>query len=339
VERRKGKFVITLEYSAILLVGKDADNYKLGAGIRRLVTPISGSTYSSIWRTTVLFRSAVGCLPPPEYLAGSKWFISRIIGMIARGTAKMTDKIFQTIGEAILPHFDPGSRKQALDRLAKMIDYAIRRQDWYEDQRNKALVLGIGLLGLASFLVTGLLSPAAEALVYFRFCAGATLIAITGTAIAIIAEYTSGASESYTHRSLADIRSWFFAYVVKEPVANAAVQNTGRQAENQEILLNAWKAFVSGWLEYAERTQSVQTKGTNSIHYGPFLSHCGPIGPRPWITTPSVSLIPVCRPRTTKLCSRGYGNQFKVRIIGEDISGAPAFRCPGRSKISTAPSS
>jgi hypothetical protein len=162
---------------------------------------------------------------------------------------------FQQIGEDLLDNFDTVRRKEILDRLSKMIDYGIKRQDWYEDQRNKALTLGIALLGLASFLVTGLLNPAIATMVNFRFFAGATLISIVGTAGAIIAEYGSGASESYTHRDLADIRSWFFAYVVDRHVAQAAIANDHRKIENQAILREAWNKFVAGWIEYDQRPQ------------------------------------------------------------------------------------
>jgi hypothetical protein len=160
------------------------------------------------------------------------------------------NETFQEIGEALLANVDAAKRKELTDRLAKMIDYAIKRQDWYEDQRNKTLSLGIALLGLSSFLVAGLLSAAIEPMVYFRAFAGLTLISIVCTASWIILEYISGGSENYTHRGLADIRSWFFAYVVKDPVAKAAITDVDNAEKNREILFAAWKKFVIGWMEY-----------------------------------------------------------------------------------------
>jgi hypothetical protein len=73
------------------------------------------------------------------------------------------DRTFQKIGEQIAAeHEELWTRKDVPDRLYRMIDYAIKRQDWYEDQRNKTLSLAIGLLGLSSFLVAGLLNPDAK---------------------------------------------------------------------------------------------------------------------------------------------------------------------------------
>ena len=166
----------------------------------------------------------------------------------------MPNETFQQIGETLLlGNIAPDRRNEISDRLAKMIDYAIKRQDWYEDQRNKTLSLGIALLGLASFLVAGILSSAVQPMIYFRFSAGLTLISIVGTAGWIIFEYVSGASENYTHRALADIRSWFFAYVIKEPVAKAAITDADRADENREVLIAAWKQFVAGWIDYEKR--------------------------------------------------------------------------------------
>ena len=160
---------------------------------------------------------------------------------------------FQEIGEALVENIPDGQRKDVADRLAKMIDYAIKRQDWYEEQRNRTLSLGVALLGLASFLVGGLLSSAVENMHYFRLFGCVTVLSIVATGVMIILEYGIGATETYTHRSLAGIRSWFFAYIVKEEVAKEIVEDVNAQDKNRKILLEAWKNFVTGWLEYEQR--------------------------------------------------------------------------------------
>jgi hypothetical protein len=119
----------------------------------------------------------------------------------------VTEKPFREIGEKLVSSQHHTWEKETFDRLYRMIDYGIKRQDWYEDQRNKALSLAIALLGLSSFLVAGLLSPETKAMLWFRIFGGFTLISIASMALVIIGEYAKGATESYTHRSLADIRS------------------------------------------------------------------------------------------------------------------------------------
>ena len=157
---------------------------------------------------------------------------------------------FQDIGKQAAAKREGIWTPEAFERLYKMIDYGIRRQDWYEDQRNKVLSLAIGLLGLSSFLVAGLLNSAAQELIWFRIFGGLTIISVVATALLIVLEYARGAQEQYTHRGLADIRSWFFAYVVSADVADAAIFDPRRNDQNKETLVAAWQKFVDGWMVY-----------------------------------------------------------------------------------------
>jgi len=131
-----------------------------------------------------------------------------------------------------------------------MIDYAIKRHDWYEDQRNKTLSLSIALLGLSSFLVAGLLNAEVKQMHWFRLFAGFSILSIVVTALLVIREYVAGAQKLYTHRSLADIRSWYFAYVVKDSIVTAATQDLTSNSKNEEIISTAWETFLRGWIEY-----------------------------------------------------------------------------------------
>lgn len=157
---------------------------------------------------------------------------------------------FQETGEAIAHGHDELWTKETFDRLSKMIEYAAARQDWYEEQRNKALAIAIGLLGLSSFLAAGLLSADVAKMYLFRISALLTLISIVATALFIIFEYLKGAQERYTHRSLADIRSWYFAYVITPKVTDAAKLGHGNTAENEATLSAAWEGFLTKWIEY-----------------------------------------------------------------------------------------
>jgi hypothetical protein len=177
----------------------------------------------------------------------------------------VSQETFQELGAGLIARLDPDRRKEISARLNKMIDYAIKRQDWYEEQRNKALSLGIALLGLASFLVAGLLNSSVKDMPLFRSFAAVTLFLIIATAAGIIWEYISGAKEDYTHRELADIRSWFFTYVVKEPVVNAAIFDVNRKAENRKVLVEAWKKFIAGWMEYESHPNGFVTEDLQQV--------------------------------------------------------------------------
>jgi len=100
---------------------------------------------------------------------------------------------FQETGENIAARTAANfSANGTQERLYRMIDYAIKRHDWYEDQRNKTLALAIALLGLSSFLVSGLLSSGASDLLYFRIYGGLTIGSIILTSLTVIFEYAKG---------------------------------------------------------------------------------------------------------------------------------------------------
>src|SRR4051812_13499984 len=86
------------------------------------------------------------------------------------------DKTFQEIGETLATGKNGLWNEDRFDRLYRMIDYAIKRQDWYEDQRNKALALAVTLLGLSSFLIGGLLNSEAKTMYGFRVFGSVTIV-------------------------------------------------------------------------------------------------------------------------------------------------------------------
>lgn len=182
----------------------------------------------------------------------------------ARNTT-MADKPFLEIGKLIVSADPAGLNDKTSDRLYRMIDYAIKRHDWYEDQRNKALSLAVTLLGLSSFLVAGLLNSEVKLMFWFRVSAGFTLISIVLTALLIIIEYARGAQENYTHRALADIRSWFFAYAIGNQVADAARLSPNNDTANRATIMAAWEKFVTGWMEIQKDATSRATEDLEQV--------------------------------------------------------------------------
>ena len=87
----------------------------------------------------------------------------------------------------------------------------------------------------------------------FRGFAMLSLLAIIATSVRIAYLYGTGAREKYTHRKLANIRSWFFAYVVNDSVIDAAIYDEVNDSGHRKSLENAWAKFLVGWKEYAEK--------------------------------------------------------------------------------------
>jgi hypothetical protein len=97
------------------------------------------------------------------------------------------------------------------DKVLQAIDYAIKRHDWYEDQRFRIfqIVLGVATLAL-TFAGFFLKSPPNSSEFYWAF--GGLLVFIFVAIVRGVLLYNRELDADRPYRSIADIRFWFFRY-------------------------------------------------------------------------------------------------------------------------------
>jgi len=136
------------------------------------------------------------------------------------------------------------------DRLYKMIDYAVKRFDWYEEQRFKFLQIALAMItvtaGLSGFLANVRTSMTKTALVISFVAIGVLLI----TGIKLLFLYNALRGITYPYRKIADIRSWFFKYNFDKLPAALSQDATEASAQIAEVA-TAYENFTSRWAEYA----------------------------------------------------------------------------------------
>jgi hypothetical protein len=143
------------------------------------------------------------------------------------------------------------SRKDHQDRLYKMIDYAIQRHDWYEDQRHRFLQLGLALLAFTTAAGTIVVANRD-----FLVC-GALLGAVLGiasmlvTGVLLIWTYARGMSRQYPHRQFADIRSWYYRYNFAGKKFAYLDRDTVKGGVQVEEVARNFESFVSRWVDFA----------------------------------------------------------------------------------------
>jgi hypothetical protein len=146
-----------------------------------------------------------------------------------------------------------------------MIDYAIGRHDWYENQRNRFATIALTTIGFAAAFEVGLSDPTKFALA-FRIAGTLFVISIAFTALCVLWQYLEVSEKSHPYRKLADIRSWYFRYVgvsdLEEDFDSLSVQNQGAELKKLGELL---KTFVEKWQAYATEPSGFEREDLQQV--------------------------------------------------------------------------
>jgi hypothetical protein len=125
--------------------------------------------------------------------------------------------------------------KSTQDRLYRMIDYTVKRQDWYVDQCHRLLQIGLALIATGSAVVALFsklehLAGITQLLAWFF---GGSLF-LTG--LALVHCYNHYLRGDHPYRKVVDIHSWYFAYRFPQQLdPNLSKRpETAKQQVNQE---------------------------------------------------------------------------------------------------------
>jgi hypothetical protein len=127
---------------------------------------------------------------------------------------------------------DTEKLKVVQERLYKMIEYTVRRQDWYSDQCHRLLQIGLALIAagaalLALFAKLENLSPITQVLAW------ALPGSLVFTGIALVFLFNRTLDGDYPYRKVADISSWYFAY--RFPLALRSRLSRNHDAARDEV--------------------------------------------------------------------------------------------------------
>lgn len=154
-------------------------------------------------------------------------------------------------------------------RLYKMIEYGIGRVDWYEEQRNKVLNVGFAFFALA----TGILAFLGAAFNFvpnqfpaisfaLSICSAITLIF---TGLSILYEYVSLISADPAHRTISDIRSWYFIYNFPDDIDfHLKTDNPNRLKQTKEVS-KAYLEFIDRWSEFATKEKAFLSEDLQQV--------------------------------------------------------------------------
>lgn len=100
------------------------------------------------------------------------------------------------------------------ERLYKIIDYAIGRHDWYDEQRTQFLQIGLALMAVGASLGAILVNFGKTWYISIYTLASVILVVLSIFLSGLIQLYlyNKGIQRDYPYRKIADIRSWYFKY-------------------------------------------------------------------------------------------------------------------------------
>lgn len=161
--------------------------------------------------------------------------------------AKLKEDIVQ------LEQMEESEKLKLSDRLYRMIEYSIGRHDWYDEQRNKLLQLGIAILGAAAVISTAVLSFGEKLSLFSEILLGLFVLGLFATGLLLIINYSSTIGQNHPYRELVDIRSWYFKYSfpsgLKESISS---KEEIAKIEINEVV-DAFKNYLTRWIEYATK--------------------------------------------------------------------------------------
>jgi hypothetical protein len=142
--------------------------------------------------------------------------------------------------------------KTIQERLYKMIDYTVKRHDWYVDQCHRLQQIGIALIasGAAIAAIFGKVDSLAR---ITQYLAGVFVVSLVLLGFTLVYLYNSYLAGDHPYRKVVDISSWFFKYSFPEklPQNLSGSPETARKQVAQEA--EGIAKFFERFLSHAKR--------------------------------------------------------------------------------------
>lgn len=180
----------------------------------------------------------------------------------------MANPTFGEAGEKVFPSPEDTVPSEIADlriRLNQMINYAVGRYDWYEDQRQKRLTLALAIGALSGATVPIIFNEKLQEYYFSTLFFSLAIIALLCTSFYTISIYLKGQSLEYTHRSgLATISSWYHyglpsqktpsigEYLSDKKRSDLFTQKTFPTDEKVKVLSESFEKFVERFANMAK---------------------------------------------------------------------------------------
>ena len=152
---------------------------------------------------------------------------------------------------------DPIQEGLIRDRLYRMIEYAISRHDWYDDQRYRFLQIGLALMAAGAALLSAFSALSKTLMISIQafYCLLAIGIAVFGTGLSLVYLYNKGVARDHPYRKIVDISSWYFAYNFPSGLSDHLSSSQDLAKKQVKESFDCLERFFGRWLQLAKENQ------------------------------------------------------------------------------------
>ncbi len=141
------------------------------------------------------------------------------------------------------------------DKVFRAIDYAIKRHDWYEDQRSRIFQIILGISTLVLTITGFFLKDVPHFLPLYCSILGFFLIILLTLSVAVF-HYNKELDADRPYRSISDIRFWFFRYNL--PSHSSAGKESRDIRERAEAVVRERRRFFNRIVENFDPDESLR---------------------------------------------------------------------------------
>lgn len=134
-----------------------------------------------------------------------------------------------------------------------MINYAIGRFDYYSEQKNKFLNIGLSFIGVSATFLGILLSNSSSIPCFLKTCGYIDSVVLFITGVAMLLFYNSYMTPNYPYRKIMDIHSWYFKYKFSDKL-DYELSNKKIKADRQ--IFEVTKNYMSSVYNWTNKSRT-----------------------------------------------------------------------------------
>lgn len=179
----------------------------------------------------------------------------KISSILKKTQEEELDKIKSDV-TGILSEKDKSSRDYFTAKISSAIDYAIKRHDWYEEQRAKILQSGFSLFSFTALVLGIIIKTSPNFVASFTVKLTVLVIAILCliTILRVVVLYNSELDADRPYRLISDIKTWYFRYNL--PSSSMDCLKAIEQQANK--VANERKEFFDRIISQVDLNQSIR---------------------------------------------------------------------------------